>query len=190
VQVLLCVADDGAVYPYSVDGELLPWQTSLGSEAAAQGVADARFWAKGLCVLTHAAQLFAARAHGRVALPSASDCAPQLTDLREPRVQHIDVPPLPSFPHAFAGAPLRALADATADRCACAAQCSRLRRRRTGEWRRFCVWTTLSGRWRVRWSAALRSVASQLPACTAQGQGAGADVALRPSHAAGGYARR
>ncbi len=60
-QVLLCVADDGGVYPYTVDGELLPWQMSLGAECAAQGVADARVWPTGLVALTHSAQLFAVR---------------------------------------------------------------------------------------------------------------------------------
>jgi hypothetical protein len=60
--VLICVGDDGAVLPYSVAGELLSWQTSLGSDCAAQGVADAHVWSTGLVALTLSAQLFAVRA--------------------------------------------------------------------------------------------------------------------------------
>jgi len=58
-QVLVCVGDDGAVIPYSAAGELLSWQTSLGSDCASQGVADAHIWATGLVALTLSAQLFA-----------------------------------------------------------------------------------------------------------------------------------
>jgi hypothetical protein len=60
-KVLLCVGDDGGVFPYSVDGELLPWQLSMGAECAAQRVADACVLPTGVVVLTQEAQLFAVR---------------------------------------------------------------------------------------------------------------------------------
>jgi hypothetical protein len=44
-----------------VDGELLPWQASLGAECAAQGVAAARVWPTGLVALTRTGQLFVVR---------------------------------------------------------------------------------------------------------------------------------
>jgi hypothetical protein len=71
-QVLLCVSDDGGVYPYSVDGELLPWQLSLGAECAAQRVADACVLPTGVVALTHEAQLFAVRRR------AAARCTPRV----------------------------------------------------------------------------------------------------------------
>jgi hypothetical protein len=64
LQVLLCVADDGGIFPYSVDGELLPWQLSLGAECAAQRVAEACVLPTGVVALTQEAQLFAVRRCG------------------------------------------------------------------------------------------------------------------------------
>jgi len=63
-QVLLCVSDDGGIYPYSVDGELLPWQLSLGAECAAQRVAEAHVTPTSVVVLTREAQLFVVRSAG------------------------------------------------------------------------------------------------------------------------------
>jgi hypothetical protein len=62
--VLLCVADDGGIFPYSVDGELLPWQLSLGAECAAQRVAEAHVTPTSVVALTREAQLFVVRAAG------------------------------------------------------------------------------------------------------------------------------
>ena len=78
LQVLLCVGDDGGVYPYSVDGELLPWQLSLGAECAAQGVADAVVLPTAVVALTREAQLFAARPAAR-RLPAAVACRVRVT---------------------------------------------------------------------------------------------------------------
>jgi hypothetical protein len=75
-KVLLCVGDDGGVFPYSVDGELLPWQLSMGAECAAQRVADACVLPTGVVVLTQEAQLFAVRR--RNASLCCAPC-PQLT---------------------------------------------------------------------------------------------------------------
>jgi hypothetical protein len=117
-QVLLCVADDGGVYPYSVDGELLPWQLSMGAECATQRVAEACVLPTGVVVLTHEAQLFAVRTpaltHARLCIAAdRTRLLPppmrQVTNFAEPRVQRFaEVPPLEAFPHAFAGATCRA----------------------------------------------------------------------------------
>ena len=109
-QALLCVADDGGIYPYTVDGELLPWQASLGAECAAQGVAAARVWPTGLVALTRTGQLFVVRARCRAECwqQATSDTlrpAAQVTHLSEAlRVTTLDVPPLEATPHALAGA--------------------------------------------------------------------------------------
>lgn len=87
-QVLLCVDDTGGVFPYSVDGdELLAWQLSLGSECAAQRVAEALVLPNSVVALSREGQLFA------------------VPDVQQPRVLRLaDVPPLEAFPHAVAGA--------------------------------------------------------------------------------------
>jgi hypothetical protein len=104
--VLLCVSDDGGIYPYSVDGELLPWQLSLGAECAAQRVAEALVTPTSVVALTREAQLFVVRAVGAVAWRDCVlTCTTQATNLSEPRVERLaEVPQLEAFPHTFAGA--------------------------------------------------------------------------------------
>lgn len=55
------MADDGGIFPYSVDGELLPWQLSLGGDCAAQRVAEALVTPTSVVALTREAQLFVVR---------------------------------------------------------------------------------------------------------------------------------
>jgi len=75
-EVLLCVAENGAVLPYSVRGELQPNQFSLGSEVASKGIKECHIWGNGLVVLTTSNLLFA------------------VTNLRDPRVQRLADPNL------------------------------------------------------------------------------------------------
>lgn len=58
-QVLLCCSDDGTVYPYSVSGELQPWQFSFGAQVQSLGVAEAVVWPTGVLVVCRNNEMYA-----------------------------------------------------------------------------------------------------------------------------------
>lgn len=58
-QVLLCVSDDGTVYPYGVAGDLQPWQFSFGAQVQALGVAEAVVWPSGVLVVCRNHEMYA-----------------------------------------------------------------------------------------------------------------------------------